>query len=599
MKSLTYLSSLVVLLFLGAGCQKTDFDNNSTGEGIDGGKFRLQSPATTTNLALNAATPAEKVEISWTAAKPGVETPLTYKWVAVPRGEDINNYKFELPADDNGKATKLTITYQALDTYLGSKGVAANTPVELTWSIEASNGETKLISQDAFTITLKRFGDGASPFILYGPESSTTNMAINPTSTTDMIPFKWQQSKPATGGPAVKYQVVFVEEKRDADNNVLPADFTRPLFSIQSDNNGLDSALQLNTKRISDSLAKHGYEDVSKLAKLQWTVIAGSGSWKQQSAYTNAIYIQREVTFYLVGNITGWDINNPMAIISDLKLDRYGKVFYAYLSLKANDEFKFFKTKGDWGSGYGSVTDEGGGAFTTGFNQGGNFKITADGIYRVTLDVENNKAWIQQKQVGIVGNMQGWSEGSPINGVYLQANKFLIIANSSGTDEFKFHDGTEWNNSAPNRARWWGKGAADGVLDVDGNGANLVANTTPYIRAFWDGTNPQQVKYTILPGTVFLIGDATAGGWNENSDQLPALAYQGNGLWKATVSLTPGQFKFLLKKGTWDYNYGGPNNDNNPLAGGAIKEGSGNIVVGTAGTYTVELDEYKRTYKVY
>lgn len=591
----------MTLLLLVAGCQKVDYDRSSTGEGIEGGKFRIQSPATASSIFLNAAVPADKIEITWSAAKPGVDKPITYKWIAVPRGGAINEYKYELPADENGKATKLTITQQQLDTYLGTKGLAANTAVELSWSIEASNGETKIISQDLFFITLKRFGDGATPFMLYGPESSTTNKTMNPTSTTDMLSFKWQQSKPANSSAPVKYQVVFVEEQRDANNNLLPADFSKPIFSIASDNSGSDSALQLSAKRLSDSLSDNGFADMSKVSKLLWTVVASSGSWKQLSTYSNSLYILREVEFYIIGKMNDWNIDNPIPLISDLKPDRYGKVFYSYIHLVDTLVFKFFKTKGDWGSGYGIKSSNPDGSFATGYNEGADIKVTTPGIYRITIDVGNNKIWIQEKQVGLVGGMQGWNETSPMKGVYLQRNKFLFVAATSGTDEFKFHDGPAWNNSTPGLARWWGKGAADGILDIDGGGPNLLANFSPVIRAIWDGTNPQQQKYTLLPGTLFLIGDATAGGWNENSNDLPALTYQGNGLWKATgVPLAAGkQFKFLLKKGTWDYNYGATDDNTNPLAAGAIKDGGGNIQVPVAGSYTVELDEYKRTYKVY
>lgn len=601
MKSFTIAGRLIALIFVLAGCQKTDFDRTANGEGIEGVKFRIQSPASATSIVLNAATPALPIEISWTAAKPGIDKAITYKWIAVPRGGEIKEYKYELPSDNSGKATKLTITHQQLDQLLGSKGVAANTAADLTWSIEASNGETQIISQDVYFITIKRFGDGASPFILYGPVSSTSNMTINPVSSTDLVEFKWQRSVPAGSGPAVKYRLSFVEEKRDGNNNVLPPDFTKPVFTVLSDNNGLDSAVKLSGKQLNDSLNNHGFTDLSKVSKLQWIVTATSGAWSQPSTYTNTIYLLREIQFYIVGNFTGWNIDNPMAIIVDKKTDRYSKVFYAYVQLKAGDEFKFFKTRGDWGSGYGNTGGGANGEFTTTFNQGGNFSIAADGIYRLTLDTENGKAFIQQKQVGVVGNMQGWNAGAQINGVYLAPNKFLIIAPSNGTDPFKFHDGPEWNNSTPDKARWWGKGAVTGTLDTDGNGDNIVADANPFVRATWDGTNPQQVKYSLLPGTIFLIGDATAGGWNENSNDLPALTYQGNGLWKATnVPLTGDkQFKFLLKKGTWDYNYGGMADGVNPQAGGAIKEGGGNVGVTTTGNYTVELDEYKRTYKVY
>ena len=112
-----------------------------------------------------------------------------------------------------------------------------------------------------------------------------------------------------------------------------------------SNNNGVDSFLVVSYKRISDSIAAHGYADLGLQANLKWTVEATSGTWKQKSDYVNDLSILRQVKLYLVGDITGWDINNPFELITDKKSDRYGKVFYTYFNVTSSAQFLFIKTK--------------------------------------------------------------------------------------------------------------------------------------------------------------------------------------------------------------------------------------------------------------
>jgi hypothetical protein len=116
---------------------------------------------------------------------------------------------------------------------------------------------------------LTRFGDGASPFAIYGPASSTDVMTINPNSTTDSIRFRWQKSVPGKSTNPVKYKVQFVKEG---------SSFSTPLFQFNSANNGNDTTLALSYKTIDSALTANGINQ-SDIAKLQWTVVAISGTF--------------------------------------------------------------------------------------------------------------------------------------------------------------------------------------------------------------------------------------------------------------------------------------------------------------------------------
>jgi hypothetical protein len=584
MKKLLYTLA-ATMIFLGA-CKKADFEGNDpTGEGLV--DFTLITPASGTKLVLNAATPDVPVVFTWNAARPGLITNPSYKVIAALRtGGDLNAPLVEF---DGGSTTTYSITQKQLDDALKAKGIADGATSELVWSVRASNGSVTIQSTSTFFITITRMKDGATPFVLLGPVPTTAPMEINPTSTTDQIKFNWTRSKPATGGPAVTYRVLFTN-----NNN-----FAAPLFSIASNNNGVDSLLTVTTKQFSDSIAAHGYADLGLQADLKWTVVATSGTWKQQADYINNLSILRQVKFYLVGNITGWDINNPWEIIADKKPDRYGKVFYTYLKLAAGDAFKFFKTKGDWGSGYGNNGASGAG-FSTGYNVGGDFVIGSSGIYRLTIDVENNMAYIQQKQVGIVGQMQGWNPTAPIYGGYVGRDKFLILANSSASDEFKLHDGSAgspWTFGVKDD-RWWGD-AGSGKLDYDGSGPNHFAEPTR-VRAIWNGTDPQQVRYEKSPASEMrVVGNGIQGVPDWNPGASPQMTYAGNGVWTITLTLVAGrEIKFLSGNdwGAFDYedNSGGSTSTGTPR--GIKWDGGGNFNTPAAtGSYTITLNEHAQT----
>jgi len=596
--------TLLVLLFFGA-CTKVEFDKTSTGEALS--SFRLGKPSNNLDLVLNAATPAEKVLISWSASKSGVSKAVTYKWIAALKSTGtLDTPLLEIPSDSAGALTNLTLTQKQIDDALAGKSIAAGAKTDLIWSVKADNGTTILQSQDVFNLSVTRMKDGATTFSLLGPSSSTSSMAIDPGSTSDMFVFNWTRSQPATGGPVINYKVLFAEKKLDAAGVELPVNWGSPLFTIRSDNNGTDSFAKVTYKQLSDSLTAHGQADFSQASSLKWRVVASSGTWNQSSDFVNDLVVLRQVRFFMVGNITGWDIDHPWELITDQKPDRYGKVFYTYFKVPAGGaQFLFIKEKGNWGSKYG-ITGGSAPTYDVGYNTGGDFYITTPGIYRLTIDIQNLKAHIQEKQVGVVGNMQGWNPGAPISGGYINRDMFLIIAPSSGSDEFKFHDGPEWDNSSPEKARWWGSVGTTNNLDVDGNGAGIVATTAPRTRVIWNGTNGQQLKFEKSPAAEMrLVGDginqAGVNDWDPPTS--PQMNYAGNGVWTITIALKADKDIKFLGGNAWSGFLDYEDNSGQSNAVGTAKaikwDGDKNFKTpATAGTYTIKLDEYTQTMTI-
>jgi len=587
------LYTLLAVVAIALGCKKSEFDDVAKGEAL--GTFTVSAPVNNTMLVLNSATPNNKVAFTWTAATPGVATKPTYKFIAALKTGSLESPILEFPSDNNGASTTLTLTQKQLDDALKGKAIADGTKVDLIWAIQATNGDVKVsTSATPLNIAITRMGDGVSNFLLYGPVSSGTALVLNPNSTTDFLNFKWQKSFPGIAASTVKYQIKFVTKG---------GNFTTPLFTYTSNNTGLDSALAISYKDLSDKMTAAGLTDQATPTALQWTVEATSGNFKKTSDYVNDLVITREVKVFLVGGDTpvGWSDVNALPMIADAANPG---TFFIYVKLTpGSGGFKFLNQQqwpggslnsADWGMKPGTPGD----ALVEGETEITNYGPS--GVYRVTFDQKNLKYYVQAEngRMGAVGaaTIAGWNPGAsfPSQELHFMAtNKFMGFVTLTAGQEWKFIDFNNWGNGSISGARDYGMGAAaDGKMLEAGETNIMATGTTGLKRITWDGTDIKNLKYAVSDGSIFLVGNATAGGWDNSTGNaaLPIMLYTGNGKWTVTANLTPGEFKFIITKGNWDLNYGGKD--------GVISEGGDNIAVTAAGSYTIVLDEYNRTYKL-
>ncbi|WP_199141514.1 SusE domain-containing protein [Pedobacter sp. ASV12] len=439
------LYTLLAIATIAFGCKKTEFDEQSKGEAL--GSFASTAPANNTMWVLNSATPSAKVTFTWSAATPGVSTKPTYKLIAALKTGSLDAPFVEFPADNNGTATSLNLTQKQLDDALKAKAVGDGLKVDLIWAIQATNGTVK-VNTATMNISITRMGDGVSNFLLYGPVSSSTPVVINPNSTTDFLNFKWQKAFPGVVANAVKYQVKFVAKG---------GDFNNPIFTYTSNNSGLDSALAVGYKDISDKLTAAGYTDQATPVALQWTVEATSGNFKKTADYVNDLVITREVKMFLVGGDTpaGWTAESALQMIPDASNPG---TFYIYVKLNAGNGGLKFLNQQQWPGGSLNSSDWGmkpglpGDALVENEVNIGNYGPS--GVYRVTFDQKNLKYYVQADhgQMGIVGEATavGWNPPNvfPNQGLnYMGTNKFLGFVNLTSGLKWKFIDGNTWGNN--------------------------------------------------------------------------------------------------------------------------------------------------------
>lgn len=610
MKKLNYL---IILLLVIAGCRKDPF-NLPAAPAINSTGLRLLQPFTGTTLVLNPALASTPIVIKWSPATSETGATIKYRWVAVGKtaGGNIDQPALSIPADVSGTATQLTTTFGALKAAMEAAGFPVPSengpfPFELSWSVVAEDGTTSVRSQDVFTLVIVYNRDGVTPFDLVGPASSVSVNNINPASTTDSITFNWRKSISARTSPAsslTKYTILFREEKFDAGGNVITNlnDFKTTAeikFTLPANNNSLDTFRKISYKDLSDVLTAAGYTDLSQINKFSWTVKAQSGTFSMLANTVRSYYLVREIKLYMPGGYQAsqglgndWDPPTAPELIRDVRNGAINTLYWTYAYLNAGNEFKITQGRAwtiNWG--FSNNTVMGTGDLVP---NGNNFVAPVSGVYRISIDRVNLKYDIRLGRMGFVGGAvpgNNWSPSTTFTDpksqmTYIGRDKFLGMNDFIGGQEWKMIDNNDWNNGNVDiyNNKSYGGGASGSVMQVNGGNFPTFA-ADGFRRVIWDGSDKNNIKYFVY-SDLRIVGAFQ----NWNPSTAPSMDYQGNGVWKKTITLPAGEFKFVSAEG-WDYNYG-------DAGAGTIKRDGGNLNIVTPGTYTITVDEINKTYTI-
>lgn len=171
----------------------------------------------------------------------------------------------------------------------------------------------------------------------------------------------------------------------------------------------------------------------------------------------------------------------------------------------------------------------------------------------------------------VPGNYQGWNPASADSLVSLTGNGVYtgVIVFDGGN--FKITPAKKWDIAYGD--------AGGGKLSTSGGD---ISSLSPGAKQLDVDLN--NLTYTINPLVWSVVGSATPAGWPPGSGPYEELVMKyindGKATWKVTVNLVPGEMKFR-KNRDWGTNFGG--NASGTLNGD-------NIVVSTAGNYTITLD---------
>ena len=115
--------------------------------------FSLIGPASNARLTVKD-NDTTKVQISWQATTNAVN----YKWLADLPGGNFATPLVALDADNNGTATKLTLTKGDISTLLGTLNIPAGDSVQIIWTVKAStaNVNENLLASNPFNLKMVR-----------------------------------------------------------------------------------------------------------------------------------------------------------------------------------------------------------------------------------------------------------------------------------------------------------------------------------------------------------------------------------------------------------------------------------------------------------
>jgi starch-binding outer membrane protein SusE/F len=184
----------------------------------------------------------------------------------------------------------------------------------------------------------------------------------------------------------------------------------------------------------------------------------------------------------------------------------------------------------------------------------------------------------------VPGAYQGWNPATapllnPVAGKAGLFEGYVDIA-GSGLQYFKYTNAPDWNHIN------YGDGGG-GTFSTNGNAAGLSVPNGGYYELT---ANLNNNTWTATATTWSIIGDATPGGWNTDTQ----MTYDAtNQVWTVTAAMvTAGSFKFRAND-AWVIDFGIDNSGNlqyadNPFFG--YTAGLNNLTVPANGTYIITLD---------
>ncbi len=183
----------------------------------------------------------------------------------------------------------------------------------------------------------------------------------------------------------------------------------------------------------------------------------------------------------------------------------------------------------------------------------------------------------------VPGAYEGWDLTAADSLISATGNNVYvgIINFPSASSEFKLTPAKSWTTA-------YGSGGV-GILSTDGGAGNLASPSTgTYPGSYQITANLNASTYSMTYLQWSVIGDATLGGWNTDTD----LKYNnGDSTWSVTTTLAAGGLKFR-KNHDWGTNYGGSGLSGTPASGGD------NIAITTAGSYLIKLDIPNSKYTI-
>lgn len=547
---------------------------------------------------------ADKTAVTPTPAD-SVNNVISFSWTDPNYKQDSSLYKYVLEIDSTGRNfTKESIkvvtgtlgtslTGKELNAILLGYGFTLGSPYDIDVRVTSSYGNNnESYKSNVLKIRVTPYND---PSVLTSANASVTCALATAAQLSNT--FSWTKSFNGYSG-----NVTYVLQYDSATKNfVAPTEIP---VGVNLFTKGLTEG-EMNETALTSGIAGGTTGKVEYRVKA--TTAQGAVSYSNVVNVTIQSYVPI-LRFYLpggyqaaTGNGNNWDPGTAPEFIRDLRPAALNKLYYMYIYLPANAEFKITQGR-SWDVNYGGS----GGDLSGG---GANLTVATAGYYRISIDRVNLKYDIREGRMGFVGGATGagWTPANvfPNYALGTSAKNLFVGLTDFTTGGWKLIDHNDWNNGDITvlNARSYGSAGGSGstLLINDANMPDIA--TAGRYRVIWDGRNVDNVKYEMSPATEMrIVGDGIQGvpAWNPGAS--PQMTYSGNGVWTITVTLVADKdIKFLAGNdwGAFDYedNSGGSQATGTPRA---IKwEGGSNFKTPTVtGSYTITLNEHTQTVTI-
>jgi hypothetical protein len=530
---------------------------------------------------------------------------LGFSWTSPKYATDSNNYKFIIEIDSTGRnftksvskevtgKLNASFTGKELNAILLNYGFTLGTPYTLdvrVISSYANNNER--YTSNVVKLQVTPYSD---PSVFSSSATSVTG-TLN-TASQNALTFSWSPSFNGYSGV-----VTYTLQYDSAGKNFASLQEMAAGASVFI--KGMTEG-EMNTTALNEGVAGGTTGKIEYRVKA--TTALGAIAFSNAVAVTVNTYIPL-LRFYLpggyqsaTGNGADWDPPTAPEFVRDLRPSALNKLYYMYIYLPANAEFKITQGR-SWGINYGGT----GGTLSA---TGSNLTVPVAGFYRISIDAVNMKYDIREGRMGFVGGASGagWTPanvfpnyalGTPSTNLFVGLTDFTV-------DGWKLIDHNDWNDGSitvTNARSYGATGGSGSSLEVNGGNMPNITTAGRY-RVIWDGRNVNDVKYEMSPATEMrVVGDginqAGVNDWDPPTS--PQMTYVGNGVWTLTVALKASKDVKFLAGGTWgafDYEDAGAG------TGAGVRkikwEGGDNFKTpAVAGTYTITLNEHTQTVTI-
>jgi hypothetical protein len=565
----------------------------------------------------NGATPtlsASTTTIAPTAADSS-KTVLTLSWSNPKYATDSSHQKFMVEMDSAGRnfthhvsfevdgPLNVSFTGNQLNDILANFGFAPGSPfsvdIRVTSSYANNNEQYK---SNVVTVTMTPY---LVPIVL--TPSSTSPIVLDVSNaTSNAISFNWNAS--GYGNNTISYALQLdTAGDNFAHPQVIKYDQKLTSSILVNDLNSMAIAAGVSggsTKNVE-------FRIVSYLGSTYATPLVNSSA----VSISITTFTPIPPTLYIVGDATPGGWNNPVPLPSQ-QFTRLDAVSYGIVvNLTAGKSYLLLPVNGDWTHKYGGASATGGALLADNAVPGSNTPAPAtSGNYQIVVNFQTGTYTVTPFATTIPANLYivgdatagGWNNPVLVPSqqfTQIDAVSFGIVVNLTAGGSYLFLPlNGDWGHKYGGSSATGGTLLADNSVPGSNTPAPATSGTYEIIVNFQTGT------YTVTPFTgalpvpmnLYIVGDATAGGWN-NPVPVPSQQFTRVNLtdFQLTVNLSStGSYLLLPLNGDWGHKYGGTSATGGSILYDNAVPGSNTPGPAVTGNYLIDVDFATGKYTV-